>query len=401
MLHKFFENKKTPFLLLIVFVSVFSIGILSRPLVGADSYYYYAFSCNKIGSLANKGFIAETFFSIIPCNELAWKLVSISLIVIASLIIGLIGFQYFGQKGWWLTPLSWFMLILPYQFASLEPMHFGIVFCFTALYFVLKNKHWIGLTFLVFAGTIWKGTIVFALLLGLLHWPFFLVALPFILLEPTTFFGSVFSRPEVAEQSSLTLVNFFGSLVLIPVVVIVLLFFFRFEFFKVEKTRLLNLDFDNKLFYPIMLALVLAGWAFKWAILGLPFFLLHFGKNFFCLNNYNKTVITVFLVFTCFGLLYSFSNALPNAIQREAVASILEIDLNVQNDWELGHWILAAGGIPSKEFGPSGFGEETFFSCDSRPVLTRYDLNTNFLKVREFGLYKIYECVEGEAELEK
>lgn len=138
--------------------------------------------------------------------------------------------------------------------------------------------------------------------------------------------------------------------------------------------------------------------SFKYLVLAIPFFSVNLASQL--VNIEDRRIISIFSIFALIFILANLSDRYPDQNQINAVQYTLALDKNIQNDWGLGHYVVFFGGTPSNRWGPPvksadpnmDFNFMTYFDCDQRPVLTSYDLNQDWVKLNNFGVYKIYRC---------
>jgi len=376
---------------------VFMFHVVHPFMVGTDSYYVYAFSCEQEVNPDGLQFLARLFFEYYPCDLLAYKFLSAIVLFVSSVIVAKTG-ELFDKKNGWLAGLLVFVSIAwVHWHIQIEDDLLGYPVLFLANYFMLKgslNKSnlWrlIAIALVLFTGAlIWKGALLYLAIYSF----FFLIAL-------ITLFGVLyyigFGAMHALIGNPYILENWHGLSFRTPGLG--------------HGVGLLGLYlFTRKiwLFVPFLIFSILN---VKWAVhlspflgLGLMFFYIDIVKNkhkipesdvWFHKHLHWVPYIIGLVAVIMVSVMLVFQ--IPHANQMEASERVVELseELNVgiSNDWSYGYWIRYFGGVPNNE----GGGRETSDHLPGTVVLTEEDkpeceLLEEFGKGFNFDL-KIYKC---------
>lgn len=376
--------------------------------LGADTFYFYVFSCGQ-ENIPNidTPIVSKLFFQLMPCSILAFKLLFFVAIFASTIIVGKTG-ELFDKKNGWMAGVFVFISIAwIHTFVQIEDDILGIPFLLIANYWFLKagidksNGHEIAAVALVVltGALLWKGALLY-----LVVYTFF-STLSIIILYASLFyigFGAIkglVGNTLVQENLNGFFLSMLGARTL----------GFGHGF------GLLGMYLLTKriwLVVPFFVAMLVNS---KWAVHLSPF--LGIGLMFLLvdLNNLrikkgivfkeawaNKHFLSIFIVMALFstaalsvGLLFQH----PNEVQLEASEYIVEIadGKNIDNDWSYGYYLMFFGGT-TQTFG-GGWPRYTE-SCNDSYLLTEnpapYQGCTLLKEWKKAGFYendiKVYEC---------
>jgi hypothetical protein len=361
-------------------------GGLARPLIfGYDSYYFLNFICGKayLGYDAGPTSLpplAQTFFSYFPCNLWAVKLLLFALLALS--LYFLIKMDLYNENNALLTGLFvWLSPLLAMEFAKFEndQLAYPLIFASLVLLYSESRLHnAVGTLLAIVAAGFWGGAIFFlagmmfsspiAALIsapilayfapGMLHW---LINIDHTVMENLLFNG-------IAMQFVL-LIGYVG-------------FFFTNFRKKIPK-------FSQKILFPTIFFTILSIFTGKFAIFLLPFLLLGTVELYKQhLHKLSGLRIMPFMLAVSWAIVV-YAHA-PQPYHFEAIQYAIQQspDSYIQNDWDLGHWVVWLGGKTDSWGSPANqkeFGEGM--------VVTKKELNCKLLK--RFGKLKIYNCFKN------
>lgn len=342
-------------MLVLISLIPFIAYIVFSGLIGADSYFFYAFSCGQDNVPEQSiPIISKLFFELMPCNLFAFKLLFFVVLFFSSVIVAKTGELYNQEHGWMAGIFVFISIAWIHGIIQLEDDILGFPFLFLANYFFLKsgvNKdnslRVLAVALVIFTGAlIWKGALLY-----LVAYTFFSVFSLIVLYVSLFYIGfgsmnALLSNNRVVESLDGFFVLLLGSKTL----------GFGHGF------GLLGLYVLNKRLWLCLPFLVATLLNFKWAVhlspflgVGLMFlvtdldFLRRKKGVFFREWWANKHFLKVFIVLAfvstialAFGLLFQ----VPYPSQMEAVDFAVEQSGGkvIDNDWSYGYWIIAAGG---------------------------------------------------------
>ena len=353
--------------------------------VGLDSYYYYSGICNP-GDHHYHGDIhpaANVLFSFTPCNEILLKGLLILFYATSLFFIWKIGELYDKNIGWMAMLFAGLTPIFLNTSLRLENDPFAFPIAFAGLYFFLK--------FLSVDKSAW---------LGIRKRYFFFVASIILILGAASFWGGSlyylfgFSvLTHIGALATIIVTLFFGPQLLeatIPISTVgetFPLFGIVFVFFYYLLWKTYNHPFNRFSWFMIILAIVNV----KFFILAVPILALTLVKSFGLYKKETQKKILLIVVLANLAyplmLLPSFVNegARPTPIELNAVQETIqyanEHDLNVVNDWDLGHIVFFYGGFTKQHgsFSPPPSNQ----LGENRAVLTQWDSNCTLVKTFE------------------
>jgi len=368
-------------LLLIIVFAIVTLSILSfrgTP-IGVDSYAYMAYSFGIEENMPGENPVVLFLFGLLPKNFFLWNLTAILLIVTSSFIVWNIGKHLNPQVGHWAGVIAWMGFWWQYILLGLEPHSFGFPLCLAATYYFIRDgfeasERNIGL--LILAGIIWPGAFIFLVMFAVYDYLFVLPALGVLIFHWSSFVSAILPKANVFENTPLVALLF------------VLLYSFRFA----STGKFLDFKFDERLFKFVGVSVIFSAFASKLALFSIPFLALNRALRLEA-NSVQPLVYAAITLFAVFGFAFVATTSLPTTETIEAVEETVARGPDVQNDWGLGHYVAFFGGDPSYRYGPADDRRVNDFACDSRPVLSTFDLNEDFRVVWQKGNYKIYECV--------
>ena len=374
-------NEKIKYFLIIfgMLFILFAILIFRNYPLGVDSYDYLSLVFGKQDEVKGKGFLINWIFSQMHTDFLSWNLNVIIFLIAIFASICLIGY-FLKFEYWFLIPFGLFISIFfPAMLLQFEPINIGLLFGFVGvgLFFVEKKKISITQIFLFLSGfLIWQGTALFFIPLAFLERQYIIFGFLTLLLGWSSIFANIFPNVLIQER--------------IPFIGLIFLISLLFNYSSEKGLFQFKCHPDLKPFCLIFgfLGLLSA----KFMLLAIPFFAIN------SVWNMNKEKILTYLFVSFIGFMaivyFLLTSAMPTTMQIEAVKNVIDysVDGNVQNDWDYGHWIKFFGGNPSARYGGIPENQLKNFACDSRPILTRFDLNSQFDLTQTYGGMKIYEC---------
>lgn len=211
--------------LFILAVVVFTPYLLREDLVGYDSYAFH----NEICGLNHKNVVnnlltplSTIIFDIIPCSIPIMKL-TLFFVFFSSVIITAKTGEIVNKKNGWLAGLFMFLAFITIQnFVKLENDPFSLPLIFLSYYFLLKAEketekpEWLGIQTIFYSRKLWyqiiallclgigvliwgaAGLVIFGV--GLMHYGFFIVAIPVIAAYGKELFAAVASSPIIIEN---------------------------------------------------------------------------------------------------------------------------------------------------------------------------------------------------------
>jgi hypothetical protein len=395
-IQRLLENKKFVYATLFLFSFFSFIALVSRPFpIGYDSYNYLSFVFGKQQYLQGENIFVTTLFSLFPKSFFFWAAISSALLFFSSIIVAKMGDFLYPKYGLWAGLLMWIGLFTTAYLLQLEPMSFGVTLCLLATYFFVKNKNkanWKTIITIAFSSLIWEGSPLFFLAFSLIDYRLAIISIPFTIFFWNPIMAGIFPSYTVTEFTPI-----------IGGIFVFFLFFFKFYGigpFKEKKDwwnpkKYFDFTIHNSLKVFILFFYVLALLQLRFASLLVPFMAINTSIR---LNN-SMQLLTVFFIglFVLVGTILWITSFSPTLSEVSIIKKVVSLEPNVQNDWDLGHWIAFFGGNPSQRYGTSSFLAEhhDWFSCDLRPILTRFDLNSDFKKVFSQDKYSIFVCNKG------
>jgi hypothetical protein len=332
---KFWQIILLYFLIAIPFI----IYVSQEGLWDTDSYFYLLNTCNKTSFLPYNGLtiepVQQALFSIMPCDIFLIKLILFFICLVCVLIISKIG-ELFDKDNGWLAGLFCllFTWIFVFQFFKFENDTFAYPFLFVGLWFLLAGKKddclsfkITALLFIGIAGLVWKGAILYLLILGFSFLPALLLSVGIILFVG---FGSlaVFLPNPIVKESAAFVIGLKQFLLWVSIP--------SGAFFWPETLFLLAIGLLNGKFFFLVVPLLAIG--------AMQFYVKQHKIVKICL------LVVGFMLY--FGFLWQIIT--PQLSQSDWKAMQFAIDesvrqgLPLQNDWSLGYQIAWLGGIPGQ-----------------------------------------------------
>jgi hypothetical protein len=383
-------------LLLALLCIVLFIGLEFRTMPpGVDTYDYLSQSFGRQKEIVNKGPFINILFSHLPNNFHFWNALAILCLFACCWIIGKTGELFNPEYGSWSSLFAFSSTVFPIFIFQFEPSSIGMVLLLASLYFFIKNSFEPNLRTTIFLGLgslFWKGAALFLIGFGLYSVPYFVAAFITVAFNWTSLMAGVTPNLAVMENYPV-----WGGLVLLVL--------FGIRFTK-DKENILNwkewfgIRTTKGMGELMALGFVLAFLSFKYLIIAIPFFVINFAATI--KGKFETTMIAFFSIIALVMILFTLPILYPTDKIIEAIQYGISVskDGNVQNDYGIGHYIVFMGGSPSNRYGPTqnsfslnpDLNFMTYFDCDKRPIITSYDLNSDYERINNFGLYKIYCC---------
>ncbi len=376
--------------------------------LGADSFYFYVFSCGQANiPVIDIPILSRLVFELMPCNMFAFKFLFFIAIFVSTIIVGKMGELFDKEHGWLAGVFVFLSIAWVHTFVQIEDDILAMPFLLIANYWFLKagidksNGHEIAAVALVVitGALLWKGALLY-----LVVYTFF-STLSIIVLYASLFyigFGAIkglLGNDLVQENLNGFLLSLLGARTL----------GFGHGF------GLLGMYLLTKrvwLVVPFFVAMLINA---KWAVHVSPF--LGLGLMFLLvdLNNLriqkgivfkeawaNKHFLNIFVVMVLFstmalsvGLLFQH----PNQVQIEASQFVVDQaqGKRIDNDWSYGYYLMFLGGR-TETFG-GGWPRYTE-SCNDSYLLTEnpapYEGCSLLKEWKQSGFYqndiKVYEC---------
>jgi hypothetical protein len=362
-------------MLLFVLVGLpFLIYVNQFALWDTDSYFYLLKTCGN-DSYWNFDFepVQENLFSFIPCDIFLIKIILFLLCFVCAFLVSKMG-ELFDEKNGWLAGLfcvlfSW---VFVFEFFKFENDVFSIPPLFVGLWFLIAGKKDTSLTFKInslfffgLAGLVWKGAILYLLILGFSFWPALLLSIGIIFFVGFDSLTVFLPNPIVKESAAFVIgLKQFLFWFAIPSKV----------FFWSETLFLLAVGLLNGKFFFLVMPLLAIG--------AMQFYVKQHKIVKICL------LVIGFMLY--FGFLWQINT--PQLSQSDWKAMQFAIDesvrqnLPLQNDWSLGYQIAWLGGTP----GQWGGGWVNAFKPNS--IVLTYFKQPNCELIKEFEHYKVWKC---------
>lgn len=350
--------------------------ILRPDLVGYDSYAFYSQACGKF-AVNGTPLIADFILKNLPCNIYATKGVLFLLFFATLLGIAHLGSLFHKEKGYLAALFSFLAPTLFFHAIRLENDQLAYPILIWATYFYYKSRitkqkkyDLYALALVLFTAGFWQGSIYFLLAFALTSITFGIASIPAI---------AIYWKQIIGKTIPITTVN--ESL---PLVGLTHIFGLAFGFALLPT-----------MLWPqtaIFLILLLLQQKFAWMITPL----LSVGMLMFYVNpKLDKNKAMEFLkgiilsAAICCMLVWGISttaqpptentwNAIDYAIEQNS-------DGNLQNDWDLGYFIIHKGATPSQ------YGGGQQFDFNAGIAITKFDQN-NCITLKEFEDLNVVEC---------
>ena len=351
--------------------------IFRTDLVGYDSYAFYSQACGKF-ELSGTPIIADLLLKNIPCNIYTIKGTLFALFFVSLLGIASLGTLFHKEKGYLAALFSFLAPTLFFHAIRLENDQLAYPILIWATYFYykagitkVKKYDLYALTLVVFAAGFWQGAIYFLLAFALTSIIFAIPAITAIAIYWKDLIGNTLPIATVNEaQPLIGLTHIFGLC-------------FGFAMLPT-------------MLYPqtmIFLVLLLLQQKFAWMIIPL----LSIGILMFYTNpkldktkwtSFAKSVLVSAAICCMVAWSLSASEQAPHSHTWNAIDYALEqTDDNVlQNDWDLGYFIIHKGATPSQY----GGGQQADFTKGI--AITKFNQN-NCTTIKEFGDLNVVKCI--------
>jgi len=350
--------------------------ILRPDLVGYDSYAFYSQACGKFEVLGTP-LIADLVLKNIPCNIYAIKGTLFLLFFATLLGIGSLGTLFHKEKGHLAAVFSFLAPTLFFHAIRLENDQLAYPILIWATYFYYKAKitkekkyELYALALVIFAAGFWQGAIYFLLAFAITSIIFTIPAITAITIYWQQLIGNTMPKATVNESQPLIgLGSIFGlafGFALLPTIL-----------------------------YPqtmIFLILLLLQQKFAWMITPL----LSIGILMFYTNpkldktkwtNFAKGVLISTAICCVVAWSLAASEQAPHSHTWNAIDyAIQQTDDNIlQNDWDLGYFIIYKNG------NTTAYGGGTKIPFTKGIAITKYNQN-NCTTLKEFDDLNVVEC---------
>ena len=351
--------------------------ILRPDLVGYDSYAFYSQACGKF-TLQGTPLLADFVLKNIPCNIYAIKGMLFLLFYATLLGIGSLGTLFHKKKGYLAALFSFLAPTLFFHAIRLENDQLAYPILIWATYFYYKSRltkqkkyDLYALGLVILAAGFWQGAIYFLIAFAITSIIFTIPAITTITIYWKQLINQTIPNAKVNEaQSIIGLSHIFGlafGFAMLPTIL-----------------------------YPqtmIFLILLLLRQKFAWMITPL----LSIGILMFYVNpkldktkwtSFAKSVLISAAICCMVAWGLSVSEQAPHSHTWNAIDYALEqTDDNVlQNDWDLGYFIMYKNGIPLQ------YGGGKQFEFKKGIGITKFDQN-NCVTLKEFDDLNVVECV--------
>ena len=391
-----------PVLLLVVaFILPSTLYLVSQGFLGYDSYYFLAEVCggNPIYDAPSNAPLFDMLISVLPCNEILFKLLLIALFGASMLIIYAIGEDYARGWGKYTTLFAMISPILLYNSFKFENDAFAFPILFLATYFFLKHlsqpkndliktkKNWFYLAatiFLLLFSLGWWGASIYQLIIFALFEPLLLfVTIPLVIIFFSMILGGFLPRLDVNESNP-----FLGMV--------------AFVFFLIPFTLARNKLVFNFPYQKLSLAMIGVGLINpKFMILALPFIGLALA-NAYSIAREEKKQLMLLVATMCiigFSLPIGLGTLHPAQFEHTAVQDAMQLAFDenktLVNDWSYGHMVYYYGGETYQRASPARK-LKLEHNLTSKIVLTRLDLNCLTIKTYDNPVItpslKLYRC---------
>ena len=350
--------------------------IFRTDLVGYDSYAFLSQSCGQF-EVNGTPLIADLLLKNMPCNIYAIKGTLFALFFASLLGIASLGTLFHKEKGYLAALFSFLAPTLFFHAIRLENDQFAYPILIWATYFYykarltkIKRYDLYALTLVVFAAEFWQGAIYFLLAFALTSIIFAIPAITAIAIYWKDIIGKTLPIATVNEaQPLIGLSHIFGL---------------AFGFAMLPT-----------MLYPqtmIFLVLLLLQQKFAWMIIPL----LSVGILMFYTNPkldktkwiaFTKSVLISAAICCMVAWSLAASEQTPHSHTWNAINYALEQSENneIQNDWDLGYFIIYKDGVPSQ------YGGGQQFDFTKGIAITKFDQN-NCVTLKEFDDLNVVEC---------
>ena len=328
-------NLKHFFILFLACFAIFSLYLLTdKPINGADSYAYLGTLHGTMKDFTwtdSEGFI----FQFLPYNILVLKIVLFLLFFASILIISFWG-ELFNKEYGWMTGLFTMLTPVLIGFSTLlENDQFAIPLIFLFGYLVTKahfekesrTKSLILASIaLLMAILLWKGSVLMAIIM---------LPIELLLLPPIIIIGIAFYK-RFSEQI-LSQMHFFNAVAeQQPLAAFGYIWILWAGAFFLPKILIL----------PAIISFVLLLIAVKYSFFIIPFLAIGFMQCYAKVNQRTRDflvyLLVVFILVWALWIIWQFPSA--NDLKAVDYAIAVSKDGNIQNSWDLGWYIKAAGG---------------------------------------------------------
>ncbi len=351
-----------------------------RPdLSGYDSYAFLTQSCGQF-TLQGTPIIADFVLKNIPCNIYAIKGILFLLFYASLLGIASLGSLFHKEKGWYAAIFSFLAPTLFFFAIRFENDQLAYPLLIWATYFFYKSRitkekkyDLYALALIVFAAGFWYGAIYFLLAFA---------TTSIVLLIPGITALGIYGQKIIGNTIPINTVNESLPFVGLTHIFGLALGFTLLPIMLIPQTA-------------IFLILLIAQQKFAWMIVPM----LSVGTMLFYVNpkldknkwaNFAKGVLLTAAIACMVAWGLSASEQAPHSHTWEAIDYAIEQIENtnsrtVQNDWDLGYFIIYKGGVPSQ------YGGGQQFEFEKGIAITKHDQN-NCVTLKQFEDLNVVEC---------
>lgn len=362
--------KKWQILLLTILVGLQFLGyaIIRPDIIGSDSYFYMSHLCGKIdnnaqGKLGWNDGIEKALFGWMPCSFLWAKAVLFACCLLSVLLIAKMGELFDKENGWKAGSAA--ILLTPFlflEFFKFENCQIAWPILFFGLYLWMAKKRLPALIITCFAGLIWHGAILYMIAYSFsASWTaiiFTSIIFGFVSIQQLAAF-----LPNFSVVENWPIIGFTSMMLLLP------------AFSKIPK----------EIFWETAIIAFVALLNAKYAILLIPFLAIGAMHWFNQLKPNFQSMVVAFGIGFYIIIPFFILTAHPTQLDHSAIKTALDLNKNIQNDWDLGYWIIWDGGNPSAIAG----GDYNNFDLHGI-ILTQFKQPCPIVK--DFNRLAIYNC---------
>lgn len=386
------HKQKIIFVFLLIFALPSFTYFLRDGFHGLDSYYFLTKLCKEDNHYtpALTHPLGNAVFELLPCDEFILKAILVFLYGLSVLAIYLIGEETFKGSGWITLLFSGITPIFLYSSFKLENDAFGFPIMFFGVYFFLKYLNTkedkgvikikpkysyliISIFLILLATGFWGAALYYTIFFVIMEPLMLIIALPVMLLFGLQLIEAITPKLDIEESTPR------GGLAFI------LLYMVPLVFFKAKP--------DFRFWYlPLTIVLFIIGSLNpKFFILGIPFFALALTKNFLNATKNEKIFITGWaIILFCFYTLSIVSLSSPTDMETQIASDLVylsqEKDLEIKNDWELGHLVWFYGGKTKHH----GGGKDPDFRNEKNKLIATQQQLPNCEIIKEYQQRKIF-----------
>lgn len=339
--------------ILLLITSIFFGAYLIKPTVmGFDSYAYLLQTCTGFNA-DDRMPLTPFIFGAIPCNIIAIKLILFGLCFSTVVGIAKMGETIVGEDGWLAGIFVWLSPIIAYEFASFENDMFAFPLLIWATYFFLKGASeqsngfrrfkWIGIALLLilFSAGIWGGSLYYPFAFMFDSLIFAGAALVAAILFGGQLFSAMIGNPDTMEGTNMVAWIYWFILVL------------GLAGFVSKRERARHAILPLMVFMFLGLRSIKFGFhAIALLSVGLVFVVQRLDEKFPKLGIKSTAIMLSFILAISWGI--AVQEQPPTQEHLDTIRFAVEQSPNgsVQNDWDLGYWVMWVGGDTNAFGGP-------------------------------------------------